>query len=45
MLGGVVNIVTKRIMIGFIGSADLYAATPRSGYYELTPLMYVKSMA
>lgn len=35
--GGVVNIVTKRTMMGFIGSADLYAATPRSGYYELTP--------
>lgn len=35
--GGVVNIVTKRTMMGFIGSAELYAATPRSGYYELTP--------
>ena len=35
--GGVVNIVTKRTMMGFIGSVDLYAATPRSGYYELNP--------
>ena len=39
--GGVVNIVTKRNMMGLIGSADLYAATPRSGYYELTPTVNI----
>ena len=35
--GGVVNIITKRNIVGFNGSADLYASTPESHYYDLTP--------
>lgn len=35
--GGVVNIVTKRRMIGFNGSADIYVSTPKSGYYTIAP--------
>lgn len=35
--GGVVNIVTKRTMMGFIGSADLYAATQEAGITNLPP--------
>lgn len=35
--GGVVNIVTKRNILGFNGSVDIYATTPESHYYNLTP--------
>lgn len=34
--GGVVNIITKK-KTGVNGTADIYASTPASGYYDLTP--------
>ena len=35
--GGVINIITKRNLVGFSGGADLYASTPECHYYNLTP--------
>lgn len=35
--GGIINIVTKRNLLGFMGSADIYAATPKSGFYSFSP--------
>ncbi|MCQ2088439.1 MAG: outer membrane beta-barrel protein, partial [Bacilli bacterium] len=35
--GGVLNIITKRNIVGFNGSTDIYASSPGSHYYDLTP--------
>jgi len=35
--GGVINIVAKKNVVGLNASADIYASTPESGYYDLMP--------